>query len=42
MEDGVVKIIFVKSEENMADIFMKNFDGETFEKHTDEFMMKSE
>jgi hypothetical protein len=34
IEDGVVKIIFVKSEENDADIFTKNTTGIIHEKHS--------
>ena len=33
IEDGIVKVIFVRSEENDADIFTKNLNGEAFEKH---------
>ena len=32
-EDGLVKIIFVKSEENISDIGTKNVTGEVLEKH---------
>lgn len=34
IEDGVVKVVFVRSENNDADIFTKNLNGETFEKHS--------
>ena len=40
VEEGTVKIVFVKSAENVADIFMKNVEGDCFERHTDEFMDK--
>ena len=33
IEDGKVKIVFVKSEENIADIFTKNVNGEIYNKH---------
>jgi hypothetical protein len=33
VEDGIVKVVFVRSEDNDADIFTKNLNGETFEKH---------
>ena len=33
VEDGFVKIIFVRSEENDADLFTKNLGGELYEKH---------
>ncbi len=34
IEDGIVKVIFVRSENNHADIFTKNLNGESFEKHS--------
>ena len=34
VEDGMVKIEFVKSEESDANIFMKDLPGNLFEKHT--------
>ena len=37
--DGLVEIVFVKSEENDADIFTKNVGKETYEKHADKFLM---
>jgi len=40
MEDGTVKIIFVRSKVNLADGFTKNGSGETFEQHTAEYMKK--
>jgi hypothetical protein len=33
VEDGTVKIMFVKSKENVADIFTKNLNGEAFWRH---------
>ena len=33
VEDGTVKILFVKSEENVADIFTKNTPNLPFKKH---------
>jgi hypothetical protein len=33
IEDGIVKVIFVRSEDNDADIFTKNLNTETFVKH---------
>ena len=33
IEDGIVKVIFVRSEANDADLFTKNLNGETFNKH---------
>lgn len=35
IEDGIVKVIFVRSEENDADIFTKNLNQETFKRHCD-------
>ncbi len=34
VEDGFLKVIFVRSENNDADIFTKNLKGEKFEKHS--------
>ena len=33
VEDGIIKVIFVKSRNNDADIFTKNLSRELFEKH---------
>ena len=33
VEDGVIKILFVKSEDNKADGMPKNLGGEQYEKH---------
>jgi hypothetical protein len=33
IEDGIVKVVFVRSEANDADIFTKNLNGDTFKKH---------
>jgi hypothetical protein len=38
IEDGMVKIIFVKSKDNDADIFTKNLDGETYWRHANKFL----
>jgi len=35
IEDGIVKVQFVRSEENHADIFTKNLNTETFVRHSD-------
>ena len=40
VEDGTVKIVFVRSKDNLADGFTKNVDGETFETHTGKYMKK--
>ncbi len=34
IDDGTIKIIFIKSEDNDADIFTKNVSEELFNKHT--------
>ena len=33
VEDGIIKVIFVKSKNNDADIFTKNLSKDLFEKH---------
>ena len=38
--DGIVDIIFVRSEENDADIFTKNVGKKPFMKHTEKFMTR--
>ena len=38
VEDGTLKIIFVKSEDNSSDIMTKNTSGKIFWKHTMKFM----
>ena len=38
-EDGVVMIIFVKSEDNTLDIMKKNIQGDLFEKHASQLVM---
>ena len=35
IEDGIVKIVFVKSEENDSDLYTKNLNGELYQKHSD-------
>ena len=42
VEDGMVKIEFVKSEENDGDLFMKDLPGNLFEKHAKKFVWKHE
>ena len=42
VEDEFIKIIFVKSEENHADVFTKNVNREIFEKHVENFVGKDE
>ena len=38
IDKGLIKIVFVKSEENDADIWTKNVKQETYDKHTSKFM----
>ena len=38
IEDGFIKITFVKSENNLSDGFTKNVSGEVFEKHKDDLV----
>jgi len=40
VEDGFIKIIFVRTKDNRADIFTKNVVGDLFDKHTEEFTWK--
>ena len=42
IEDGIVKINFVKSENNDADLFTKNLGNNNFEKHTMKFLKDCE
>jgi len=35
VEDGIIKVEFVRSEDNHADIFTKNLNGELFHKHSE-------
>ena len=39
ISDGFLKIVFVKTDENVADIFTKNVSGEILEKHVDSYVM---
>ena len=38
-ENGVVKIIFVKSKDNTSDIMTKNVQGNLFDKHASQLVM---
>ena len=38
-EDGIIKIIFVKSIDNESDIMTKNTTKPTFERHVNKFML---
>ena len=40
VEDGMVKIEFINSEENDADLFTKNLPGNLFEKHSKKLVWK--
>ena len=39
VEDGVVKIVFVKSKENNADLFTKNLSGELHFMHSSKLVL---
>ena len=40
IEDGIVKVVFVRSEDNHADIFTKNLNTDTFKKHSENLGLK--
>ena len=40
IEDGILKVVFVRSAENIADIFTKNLNGEQFRKHEESLNVK--
>jgi len=42
VEDGFIRIIFVRTTENTADIFTKNVSGLLHEKHSEEFVRTKE
>jgi hypothetical protein len=42
VEEGFVKIVFVRSEDNISDPFTKNTPGSIYEKHTAEFVAEKE
>jgi intein-encoded DNA endonuclease-like protein len=37
IEDGIIKIVFVRSKENESDIFTKNLTGDGYERHVQKF-----
>ena len=39
VEDGFIKVIFVRSEDNKSDFFTKNVSGEIFDQHKGNFVM---
>ena len=41
VEDGTIKIIFVRPEENDSDIFTKDTSESTYKKHTENFMIQN-
>ena len=41
VEEGMIKIVFVRSEENDADIFTKNTSESTYNKHTEKFIIQN-
>lgn len=38
IEEGLIKIVFVKTHENKADMFTKNVSGDTYDAHVNEFI----
>jgi len=42
INDGFIKIIFVRTGDNKADIFTKNVVGELYDKHTNDMVWKAE
>ena len=42
IDEGIIKVVFVRSEENESDIWTKNTNEAVFTKHTDKFMEKEE
>ena len=40
--DGFLKVVFVKTEDNDADIFIKNLNGELYARHAKKMVMKKE
>ena len=42
VEDGFIKNIFVRTNDNDADIFTKNVNGETYANHVDKFIGRLE
>ena len=41
IEDGFIKIEFVRSTENESDVFTKNVNQETYQKHMKKFLSNS-
>ena len=39
IEEGFIKIIFVKTDENKSDIFTKNVNQQIYEKHVEDYIM---
>jgi hypothetical protein len=42
IEDGIIKMEFVKSNDNDSDIFTKNVNHERYEKHVKKFLQNKE
>ena len=42
VEDGILKILFVKSEDNDSDILTKNLSGEGYSRHSSKLIKKQE
>jgi len=41
IEDGFIKIVFVRTADNKADIFTKNVVGDLYDKHTNDMVWKA-
>ena len=42
VEDGFIKIIFVRTKENVSDVFTKNVNGDTYDRHSSELEWNKE
>jgi hypothetical protein len=42
IEDGTIKIVFVKSENNKADMFTKNVSGDIYDRHKRDFIIRKD
>ena len=38
IEDGIIKLVFIRTDDNEADIFTKNTSGETYDKHSNKIV----
>jgi hypothetical protein len=42
IEDGFIKILFIKSEDNLSDFFTKNVSGDIYDEHKQAYIEKKE